>query len=159
MILNSILCYTVLFYVLVSSSSSSPLLHAYSLNITVESRLLDVDHRNLISLTGSPGGGGLQQPVNTNAPPPMSITQTQHQKPGLLPTPPAISALWQQPPPQGINTIGGGGNNNVDSDFRTNYMQSQGIPPPPMPPVMGNYYGNPGNVSREWVAELTGCGY
>lgn len=105
-----------------------------------------MDHRNLISLTGSPGGGqgnSVTLPGNANVGllPPM-------QKPGLLPTPPVMpqgAGLWQQPPPQGGNNVSGG----CDSDFRGNYtnaMQQQGIPPPPMPPGMTGYFGGPGNV-------------
>lgn len=103
-----------------------------------------MDHRNLISLTGSPGGGqgnSVTLPGNVGLPP--------MQKPGLLPTPPVMpqgAGLWQQPPPQGgnmVSNVSGGG----DSDFRGNYtnaMQQQGIPPPPMPP--SGYFGGPGNV-------------
>lgn len=135
--------------------------YSLPLDVTVESQIVDVDHRNLISLTGSPGGGGataagqLQQQLLTaiHANPQIAHSTMPLQKPGLLPTPPIMPGLWQQQQQsQGVsnnNHLAGG----VDSDFRNNYMQQQGIPPPPMPPVMGNYYGNqgpaaPGNVSE-----------
>lgn len=109
-------------------SSLISFLCAYK-NVVASARLLDVDHRNLISLTGSPGqqggAGGLKAAGDRNGKP--------------------TSPNW-------LNASGGG-----DTDFRSDPsapppifgMQHTHPAPSIPPPRPGNFYGDDsGNVRK-----------